>query len=181
MEDRMKKILAVAIAGLFMLTSSIGFAADPFKVGIVDLLKALNESDAGKRAKTDLESLIKSKEASIEAKGKNIEKLRTEFEKQAAIISPAAKKAKEEELERLIRDYQRIVADSQSEIKKREGELTGEILKDLRETINKIAQEEGYTLILEHAEGLVLHANKSLDLTDRVIKRYNESKAKPAK
>jgi len=103
--------------------------------------------------------------------------LRADFEKQAAIISPEAKKAKEEELERLLRDYQRIVADSQAEVKKKEGELTGEILKDLREMINKIAQEEGYTLILEHAEGLVLYSNKSLDLTDKVIKRYNESKA----
>ena len=176
----MKKILVVTFLVMFMLVSGMiskASAAETFKVGIVDLLKALNESEAGKRAKADLESLIKSKQTSIEERGKSIEKLKAEFEKQAAIISPAAKKAKEEELERLIRDYQRIVADSQAEVKKKEGELTGEILKDLREMINKIAQEEGYTLILEHAEGLVLYANKSLDLTDKVIKKYNESKA----
>jgi outer membrane protein len=177
----MKKILVVVIAGLCILAAGVipktSDAADTRKGGSVDLLKALNESEAGKRAKTDLESLIKSKQTSIEEKGKNIEKLRADFEKQAAIISPEAKKAKEEELERLLRDYQRIVADSQAEVKKKEGELTGEILKDLREMINKIAQEEGYTLILEHAEGLVLYSNKSLDLTDKVIKRYNESKA----
>jgi outer membrane protein len=176
----MKKLLIVVLTGLCLFAAGIipkTSDAETLKVGIVDLLKALNESEAGKRAKTDLESLIKSKQTSIEEKGKNIEKLRTDLEKQAAIISPEAKKAKEEELERLIRDYQRIVADSQAEVKKKEGELTGEILKDLRETINKIAQEEGYTLILEHAEGLVLYANKSLDITDKVIKRYNESKA----
>lgn len=176
----MKKILVVILMGLCLI--AVGMIpktsnAETLKVGIVDLLKALNESEAGKRAKTDLESLIKSKQTSIEEKGKNIEKLRADLEKQAAIISVEAKKAKEEELERLIRDYQRIVADSQSEVKKKEGELTGEILKDLREMINKIAQEEGFTLILEHAEGLVLYANKSLDITDKVIKRYNESKA----
>lgn len=176
----MKKFLVVIIVGLCLLATGMipkTSDAETLNVGIVNLLKALNESESGKRAKTDLESLIKSKQASIEEKGKNIEKLRTELEKQAAIISPEAKKAKEEELERLIRDYQRIVADSQAEVKKKEGELTGEILKDLRETINKIAQEEGYTLILEYAEGLVLYANKSLDITDKVIKRYNESKA----
>lgn len=176
----MKKILIAVLLGFCLL--SVGIApktsnAETLKVGIVDLLKALNESEAGKRAKTDLESLIKSKQASIEEKGKNIEKLRTDLEKQAAIISAEAKKAKEEELERLIRDYQRIVADSQAEVKKKEGELTGEILKDLREMINKVAQEEGYSLILENAEGIVLYANKFLDLTDKVIKRYNESKA----
>jgi outer membrane protein len=175
----MKKFLVVVITGLCLLIAGTipkASAAETFKVGIVDLLKALNESEAGKRAKADLESLIKSKRTSIEEKGRHIEKLRADFEKQAAIISPSAKKAKEEELERLIRDYQRVLADSEAEIKKKEGELTGEILKDLREMINKIAEEEGYTLILEHAEGLVLYANKSLDLTDKVIKRYNETK-----
>ncbi|GER93309.1 hypothetical protein A45J_1046 [hot springs metagenome] len=176
----MKKILVVVVLSFCLL--SVGMIpqksnAEALKVGIVDLLRALNESEAGKRAKADLESLIKSKQTSIEEKGKNIEKLKAELEKQAAIISAEAKKAKEEELERLIRDYQRVVADSQAEVKKKEGELTGEILKDLREMINKIAQEEGYNLILENAEGLVLYANKSLDLTDKVIKRYNESKA----
>lgn len=174
----MKRFMVVTLTVFCILAvnmTSIA-SAETLKVGVVDLLKALNESDAGKRAKADLESLIKSKQASIEEKGKTIEKLKIDLEKQAAIISPEAKKAKEEELERLIRDYQRIVADSQAEVKKKEGELTGEILKDLRNTINKIASEEGYSLVLEYAEGIILYANKSLDITDKVIKRYNESK-----
>lgn len=174
----MKRFLVVTLVVFCILAvnmTSIA-SAETFKVGVVDLSKALNESDAGKRAKADLESLIKSKQTSIEEKRKNIEKLKTDLEKQAAIISPEAKKAKEEELERLIRDYQRIVADSQAEVKKKEGELTGEILKDLRDTINKIASEEGYSLVIEYAEGIILYANKSLDITDKVIKRYNESK-----
>ncbi len=179
----MKKILVVMLAGLCILASGMlsSVSAETFKVGIVDIFRALNESEAGKRAKADLEALIKSKQAAIEEKGKSIEKLRTDMEKQAAIISPEAKKKKEEELERLIRDFQRIVADSEAEVKKKEGELTGEILKELRNIINKISQEEGYSLMLEHAEGLILYANKSLDITDKVIKRYNEAKAKPAK
>jgi outer membrane protein len=173
----MKKILAVAIAGLFMLTSSIGFAADAFKVGVVDILKALNESDAGKRAKADLEVLLKSKQSAIEEKGRNIERLRADIEKQAAIISAEAKKKKEEEVERLIRDYQRIVSDSQAEFQKKQRELETEIIKELKEILDKIGPEEGYSLILEPGEGGALYYNKSLDITDKIIKRYNESKA----
>ena len=99
------------------------------------------------------------------------------MEKQAAVISPDAKKAKIEEIERLERDFQRLVADSQAEIKKKEGELLGEIYKELRDVISKIGQEDGLSLILEYNEGGVLYSNKSLDITDRVIKRYNEAKA----
>lgn len=174
----MKKILVAVFTVVFIVSNvSTLLASDAFKVGIVDLFRALNESESGQKAKAALEGLIKSKQSIIEEKGKKIESLRADLEKQAAILSPEAKKAKEEELERLIRDYQRIVSDSQAEIKKKEGELTEEILKDLRLTINSVAQEGGFILIIEKAEGLVLYSDKAIDITDKVIKKYNESKA----
>jgi len=180
----MKKFLVVSLLGAVLLACSMSsavLAADNFKVGVVDLFKVLNESDTGKRAKADLESLIKSRQLAMDEKGKNIEKLKADFEKQASLLSPEAKKAKEEELERLVRDYQRMGTDSQAELKKKESELTAGILTDLREHIAQIGQEEGYTLILENAGGVVLYFDKPLDLTDKIIKRYNEAKSNPAK
>lgn len=179
----MKRFLTGAFVGFFIIASAMvsqASAAD-MKIGLVDLMRAINECDAGKRAKADLESIIKSKQTAIEEKGKKIESLKADIDKQAALISPDARKSKEEEIERLIRDYQRMVSDSQAEVKKKEGELTGEILKDLRSAINKIAQEEGYSLVLEKAEGLILYSVKDFEITDKVIKRYDESKAKPVK
>ncbi|HSB51114.1 MAG TPA: OmpH family outer membrane protein [Dissulfurispiraceae bacterium] len=180
----MKKWLIVCGATLIFLLGGVFAdvrAADVPKIGMVDLFRALNESEAGKRAKGDLETVIKSKQVSIDEKGKGIEKAKADMEKQAAILSPDAKKAKEEEIERMIRDYQRVVADSQQEVKKKENELTGSILKELRELIARIGQEESYTLVLENAEGIMLYHDKSLEITDRLIKRYNESKTKESK
>lgn len=167
-----KLILVVAIIFVLPLSS---LAADSVKFGSIDLQKLLNESEAGKKAKSDLEALIKSKESNIKEKGEAIEKLRGELEKQASVLSGEAKKKKEDELEKLIREYQRIVQDSQAEVKKKEGELTDTIIKEIRETIEKIGAEEGYALIIER--GMVLYSNKGIDITDRVMKKYNESKA----
>ncbi|MCX8031246.1 MAG: OmpH family outer membrane protein [Thermodesulfovibrionales bacterium] len=176
----MKRFISVSILILsltLIIFASDGFSADEkIKVAIVDLFKTINESEMGKKAKSDLEGLIKTKQASIEEKGKKIEALKSEIEKQSTVISPEAKKTKEEEMEKLVRDYQRIVSDSQAEVKKKEAELTGEILKQAREAINKIAQEGGYSLVLEKADGVVLYFSSSLDITDKVIKRLNESK-----
>jgi len=191
----MKKVFIVFVASFFLAVSSYVspiFSADEgkIKIAVVDLYKLLNESEGGKKAKTDLESLIKAKQSLLDEKGKNIEKLRTDLEKQSAVMSPEAKKAKEEELEKLARDYQRLVSDAQTEVKKKEAELTSEILKDARELINKIAQEKGYSLVLEKADGLVLYYSSNLDITDSLIKRLNElqkyskkaeTKAKPTK
>ena len=171
--------LAVLIPAL--LTAGRASGADGVKIGYVDLRVALNESEAGKKAKIELESLIKTKQSSIEEKGKVIEKLKGDFEKQASVLSADARKSKEEEIERLVRDYQRLVQDSQNDIKKKEGEITGSILKEIRDVVEKIGQEEGYSLILENVEGIILFSRKDLDVTERVIKTYNDWKAKQKK
>ncbi|GAB4407060.1 MAG: hypothetical protein OHK0032_02270 [Thermodesulfovibrionales bacterium] len=172
-------LLSVAILSASFVARDAS-AAD-VKIGYVDLRVALNESEAGKKAKAELESLIKAKQGAIEEKGKGIEKLKGELEKQASALSAEAKKAREEEIDRLMRDYQRLVQDSQAEVKKKENELTGTIIKGLREIIDKIGQEDGYSLILENVEGIILYSKKDLDITEKVIKRYNELTAKQKK
>jgi outer membrane protein len=169
----MKRMLFVAV--ILMLTVGHVYA-DNVKVGVVDLMKALNESDAGKKAKTELEGIIKAKQTVIDAKGKEIEKLKSDLEKQSSVLSADARKSKEDELEKMIREYQRIVSDSQSEVKKRESELTNGILQEIRAIVSKMGKDEGYTMIIENAEGIILYSQKGLNLTDAVIKKYNESK-----
>jgi outer membrane protein len=173
--------IAVSLLFAFALILSSSAIAQDLKIGYVDLRLALNESEAGKKAKADLESMIKIKQAAIDEKGKSIEKLKGDLEKQASVLSEEARKSKEEEIERHIRDYQRLVQDAQTEVKKKESELTGTILKELREIIDKIGKEENYTLILENVEGLILYSKKDIDLTEKVIKAYNETKAKKGK
>jgi outer membrane protein len=156
-----------------------GSYASEFKIGYVDLRIALNESEPGKKAKAELESTIKIRQAAVEEKGKAIEKLKSDLEKQGSVLSAEARKTKEEEVERMIKDYQRLVQDSQADVKKREEKLTVSIVKELRDIIDKIGREENYSLILENAESIILYSQKNVDITEQVIKRYNESKATP--
>jgi outer membrane protein len=169
----MKKVLFAVV----ILMLAVGHAyADNMKIGVVDLMKALNESDAGKKAKAELEEMIKAKQTVIDEKGKEIEKMKGDIEKQSSVLSTDAKKAKEDELEKMIREYQRIVSDSQSEVKKRESELTSGILQEIRAIVDQMGKDGGYTMIIENAEGIVLYSKKDLNLTDVVIKKFNESK-----
>ncbi|MDA8104845.1 MAG: OmpH family outer membrane protein [Nitrospiraceae bacterium] len=175
----MKKTLLLVM--IFVLFAGQVAYAENIKVGMVDLMKALNESDTGKKAKGELETMIKAKQSVLDQKGKEIEKLKAEIEKQSSILSAEAKKAKEDDLEKSLREYQRLVTDSQNEVKKKEGELTGGILKEIRAIISKMGEDGGYTIILEDVDGVVLFSKKDIDLTSVVIKKYNESKAKNKK
>ncbi|MBI5025764.1 MAG: OmpH family outer membrane protein [Nitrospirae bacterium] len=167
------------LSGLVLLLffgANVSRAEVATKIAYVDLFKAINESEAGLKAKNTLDDLIKSKQTTLDKKVKEIEKLKSEFEKQASVLSEDVKKKKLEEVESLQRDYQRLLQDSQTEVKKKEAELTGSILREMREIINKIAEEEGYALILEKAEGVVLYGSKNIDITDKVIKKHNETR-----
>jgi outer membrane protein len=155
--------------------AGFSFAADAARLGSVDIQKLLNESDAGKKAKSELESLIKSKQSAINDAEKTADKLKADLEKQSSVLSADARKSKEDELEKQIREYQRLVQDSQAEVKKKEAELTDSILKDVKELIDKMGEQEGYELIVE--KSMVIYAGKNTDITDKVMKKYNESKS----
>ncbi len=146
------------------------------KIGYVDLNRALNESKRGKDAKAELEALVRNKQASIDELENKINEMRQEYDKQAQALSESAKKAKEEEIENAIRNYQKVVGEAQAEVEKKRKELTSRIINELKEVIARIAEEEGFTIILESSDGLILYSKKGLDLTDKVIKRYDSAK-----
>ncbi len=169
----MKKIV-VAIAVVFALSSFSAWGADA-KIGYVDFFRALNESQRGVEAKKTLEDIMKAKQESLDKAGKEIEQLQGELEKQASVLTPEAKKEKEEKKEKLLRDFQRSVKDAQEEYKKKDMQLTQDILKELRDVVSKIGESEGYTVIFEAQEGVILYIQKKFDLTEKVIKKYNEN------
>lgn len=166
----------ILILSLLMFSASIVFAADgPLKIGIVNLNKAVNESEQGKKAKAELETFIKGKQEALDEKGRNIENLKAGLEKQRGIISAQAVKKKEDEISRLTLEYQKTVSDSQGEVRKKEGELTGRIVAGLKKIIETVASEEKYTVILDNNPAFVVFADKGLEITDMVIKRFDES------
>lgn len=144
------------------------------KIGFVNLQQALNESEAGKKAKTELEAIIKQKQENIEAKVAEHKKFKEDMEKQAVVLSDEALKKRKEELDRMERDVQRLITESNNEVQKLQREREVAILKEIDALITKLGKEEHYTLILP-AE-TVLYSPAEADITERLIKMYNESK-----
>ncbi len=46
----------------------------------------------------------------------------------------------------------------------------------LQKVIQKLGADEGYTVILEKNEAIVLYTSKAIDITDRVIKLFDTQK-----
>ena len=71
-----------------------------------------------------------------------------------------------------------MLAAFQREMENREGTLTQRILKKLRNIVNTIGQKEGYSLILEKSQDVVLYAPHGDDITGKVIATYDKGRGR---
>lgn len=156
-----------------MLSSGMARAAD-VKIGFIDMQRAIQETSEGKKAKKNLEAEFNKKKAELEKKEADLKKMFQDFEKKSLALSDEVKAKKQRELQMEMQKHQELVAKSQMEIQKKERELTQPIVKKIQGIIGKIADAEGFTVILEKSEQLVLYAKKDIDLTDRVLKEYDK-------
>jgi outer membrane protein len=159
-----------------VLIASIARAEDAPKIGYVDLQRALNESEAGRKAKEDFKVQVDKLQAQLKRQKDDIDSLKDQLEKKSVVMKEEERANLEDEYRRKLRDFERNYKDSQADLQKKDNELTGGIIKELQEIIRDYGERESYTLILEATSSAVLYGTKSADLTDEVMKRYNSTR-----
>lgn len=172
----MKKISGVlALLGIIYILPGKIYAAQVVKVGFVDIQKTLEECDVGKKAKEDLQSVVEKKQIEIDKLSAEIENLQKALEEQV-MLSAEKKKEKESIINEKMETYQKLALSAKKEISKKESEITEPLIKKIRDIIDKIGREKGYSLILEKNYSSVLYGSSEIDLTSQVIKELNEIK-----
>jgi outer membrane protein len=142
------------------------------KIGYVDLQRALNEVDEGKAAKALLKKDFDEKQKQLDARKTEFEKLQSDFEKQAVVMSEQARKDKSQDLDRRARELQALFMNLQKDLSDREREATRGIFDKMANIVREIAEADGFTMVLEKGSGIV-YAPPSLDLTNELIRKYN--------
>jgi outer membrane protein len=144
------------------------------KIGYVDLQRALNESEAGKHAREDFKVQVDKAQATLKKQKDELDNLRDQLEKKSLVMKDEERRNLERDLAKKGRDFERAYKDSQADLQAKDNELTAGILRELQEVIKQYGDREGYTLILENSSNAVLYGAKDADLTDQIIKLYNE-------
>lgn len=167
------KFVSCVILGIAL--ASAALAEDP-KIGYVDLQRALNESDTGKKAKEEFKVEVDKLQARLKRQKDEIDNLKEQIEKKSLVVKEEQRSDLEDDYRKKLRDFERNYKDSQTDLQKKDNELTGTILKDLQEVIREYGQKEDYTVILENSSSAVLYGAKNADLTDEIIRQYNSRK-----
>ena len=148
--------------------------AESSVIGYVDLNRALNEVNEGKKAKAKLEKDGKAKKQKLEIKQKELRSATEAFEKQRLILSADVLRKKEMELQKQYLEMQKMTVAFEREFAQKEAEFTQPIAEKLKRIIAEIGNKEGFAAILP--KEMMLYAPDGTDLTEKVISKYNKAK-----
>jgi outer membrane protein len=161
-----------SILALLLAAPAVG--AEPVRIGYVDLQRAVSETGDGKRAKAKLQGLFKDKQSELDKKQEEFKKAKEELDRQKVMLKPEVQRQREKELQDRFVELQALYVKLQKELSQQEAEATKDIFAKLQRIIAKIADKEGFTMVLEKTESSILWAKPSLDLTNELIRSYNK-------
>jgi len=130
-----------------------------------------------RRATSDLgvadrfQAQVKKAEADLLKEKQELERLKSELDKKGPLLKEDERRNLEGDLQRRYVNYQRTMTDQQQELRQKEGEMTGDILKELEKIVNEVGKAEKFTLILERSQ--ILYSDQAIDITTKVIDVYN--------
>jgi|YelNatPaOPRAMG01_1025707.scaffolds.fasta_scaffold05817_9 outer membrane protein len=172
----MKKITMILVVSTMLITMGTKlYAADTApKIGYIDLQKILLQSDEGKKAKAALEKEFAARKKELNKKKQELEEMQKSLEAQSSLLSRDALVEKQAEFVKKRDQFLKLVQQYDEELQKQDSELTKDILSQLQDIITKIGKEGKYSLIIEKSQGGILYAPESEDLTDKVMKLFNQ-------
>ena len=165
-------LLSIILVGSLIATAS----AAELKIGVVDLQKAMELSEAGQKAKTMFQKKVDRVQQDLKAKQDELALLKEELDRQSVLLSDEARMEKQSSYQLGLKDFKRLYEDAQEELRREDAKLSEKILKNLQEVIEDYGEKQNYDLIMEKTQSGLLHRNSSLDITSAIILLYDDSK-----
>jgi len=145
------------------------------KVGVVDMQRALNDCEAGKKARDQVKAKFEKAQDQLKRQREDLDRLREDYDKKAVVLKEEERRNLEKDLENRSLEFKRKYEDFQRDLKRTDSELTAGIVDELYGLVRDYGEKHGYSFVLEASNGALLYNDKATDITDDIIKLYNTS------
>lgn len=163
----MKKTLVVVLT-LFVVAS---FIYPETKIGVINPNKVISETIRGKQVREKLEKYSNGKQAQAKTMEEEIQKLEKELMSPALNNDTREKKALDLQNKRT--NLKRFLEDAQREFNTKSQKELQALYKEIMPIIEKIGVAEGFTIIFDLSNSGISYFDKTIDVTDKVIKAYD--------
>src|ERR1043166_1015047 len=175
----MKKFfISMAMAALAI--PALAQSSAPQRVAVIDVNKVLSTSAAGKAAAARLKQLQEAKLAQGQKMDDEIKALDNEINTKKISLSEEKLADMQKQLSDKKIAMQRFAQDADREL----GEARDRVMQDLNgkimPVVDQIGKEMGLAAIFNKYESGLIYASDAIDITDVVVKRFNDAQGAPA-
>lgn len=144
------------------------------KIGVLDPARILSDTNAGKKAKDNLTAFSKNRQTLIELDEKELRRLEEDFVKQASVLSPTAKREREEAFRRRMQEYQQKVTELNREVQEKQKDVMDGFREKIETVTGKVAKRLGLQIVVDSSKGgVTLYREDTLDISNQVIEEFN--------
>jgi len=171
------------IAGLrlFGLTSALflfaGLASAQTKVAVINMQRAVLESDEIKKASDAMESKFKPRQQEIEKLQRDLQNIQQQLQAGAGKLTQQAEADLTAQGQKKQRDLQRLSEDLQADVDRDRNDVLGKSTQKMQEVVKKLAEEKGYDVVVDVSN--TVYFKPALEITAEALAAYN--KTYPAK
>lgn len=165
------------LISLTLILFALSFAQQ--RIAFIDSNIILQKSIGGKNVLKQLNNARTKKQNEYNAKLKEISDLKNRYSSQKYALSEDALNKLLNEIDQKETALKRFQEDADRELAKLQARLFKKLQDEVNPIIEKIGQEGNYTLILDLATQGIIYYDRKADITDELIKRYDQTKATP--
>lgn len=175
----MANSIKVAILGALLLPAAAGLvgaqtpAPSAPKFAFVDSRIILQRAPGSAAIQAQITKERSDAQASVTKMQDSLRAMYDAYLKEQPTLTAAQKEQREKTLQQRNADFDQRVGQLDQDMQKRQYDLIQPMMAQIREVLDAIRNEESYTFIFDvgNDPGLIVAADKNLDITERVISR----------
>jgi len=162
-----------------VLCMAAAYAQTPAKVGVINMQTAMSGTKDGQKAAAELNAKFGPKQKEVDAKQAEIGNLRDQLQKGQNTLSDAVKNDLLAKIDQKTKSVNRDMEDDRAELEQDQQRYIQEISQKMQVVLNKFAQDNGYTLVIDVSspQSGVMFASNTLDITKQIVDLYDKNAA----
>jgi outer membrane protein len=171
----MTKFTVIVLALCMLMAAAVPANAE-IKIGYIDTVKIFANFKETIEAEEVYKKEVEAWKKQAEEMEADLARMREEIQSQSLMLSAEKLEEKKLVFDQGMKDYQKYMQDifgETGEAARRNKELTEPIVEKINGIIDIYAREEGYTLVLDSSQGVIVYADKEIDITDIIIARLD--------
>ncbi|MDO7874994.1 OmpH family outer membrane protein [Hymenobacter sp. ASUV-10] len=171
--NSLRLTFAAAVLTAASLATTSAQAQAPLKIGYTSVEYVLSQMPESKQIESDLKAYNSQLEAQLKSKYTEYQTKGEAYQKGAATMTDVVKADKEKELTALQQSIQEFQRNAEQSLQQKQQTLLKPALDKLQKNIDAVAEENGYTYVLnsDGASPVLLHGPKDGDISDLVLKK----------